>query len=291
MSDFIERRIKRTTIAAIVSIYCLAITWSIHSFFSWIFFGLVCYFGFLRFYFLYQLAPPVFKTTSNDNTSSPISESLKKRLGLLIGIAATFIIILAAFIFSKTGVEEMDQQEQQPELQNPSVVDESDAKSLLENGTQFYENQQYDSALKYYNAIGSGEKDFKESLYNKSLVNYDQKKYPEAIRIIRQCIKQFADYADAKQMLGDCYSVQQKQDSALVYYQQAYQQGGRNPQLCHWLGYLYDVKENFDQAKRYYKEALSLDSSRVEIYERLAALQPIDSAFYLSLAKRWNEKK
>jgi tetratricopeptide (TPR) repeat protein len=291
MSDITERRIKRTTIAAIVSVYGLAITWAIHPFFNWIFIGLVCYFGVLRFYFLRELAPPSFKTNFTNNASSPITESLKKRMGLLIGVTTILTMTLVAFIFSKKGIDETNLQEQQPELQNTNVIDPSDSRSLLETGTQFYESRQYDSALKYYNSIGSGDKDFKEALYNKSLVNYDQKKYPEAIRIIKQCIQQFADYADAKQMLGDCYSVQQKQDSALVYYQQAYQQGGRNPQLCHWLGYLYDVKENFDQAKPYYKEALGLDSSRVEIYERLATLQPADSVYYLSLAKRWREDK
>lgn len=275
MSDFVERRIKRVTIAATVSTYLVAITWPISPFIAWLFVGTAVYFVFLRIYFLKMVAPK--RTPLSANAKNFLFPGFNKK-------RAIFIVVMSAIGIALVLFKQLSEMGSIQELVSRDKIN-------LEKGIQFYQAQQYDSALACYNAIDPTTEEFKGALYNKALIYYDQKEYPKAIALVNQCIKKYDDYGTAKQLLGDCYSVQEKQDSALFYYEIAYEQGERNAQLCHWLGYLFDSKQNVDQAKKYYKEAVGLDSSRVEIYERLANIDVTDSLHYLSLAKRWRAKQ
>jgi hypothetical protein len=79
---------------------------------------------------------------------------------------------------------------------------------------------------------------------------------------------------EATQLIGDNFYNQEKYDSALNWYDNAYSKGLRNRYLCHLMGYINQTKGATDKAVLLYKEALQYDSSVVDIYERLVDLVP-----------------
>ena len=80
---------------------------------------------------------------------------------------------------------------------------------------------------------------------------------------------------------------QQATDKALESFSRAYDAGMRDAFLSHVLVYLYDNTGNTSRAIGYYKEALEMDSSRADIYARLAELEPSNASRYKKLAERW----
>jgi tetratricopeptide (TPR) repeat protein len=119
----------------------------------------------------------------------------------------------------------------------------------------FYEEKEYDSALFYCDKVLATEVNNSTALYYKGMVYYDQEKY----------------------------------DDALLWFKKAYDAGLRDAFLSHVLAYLYDEKQNTLQALIHYKEALQMDSSRADIYTRLAELEPTRAEAYKKLEQKWKK--
>ena len=114
-----------------------------------------------------------------------------------------------------------------------------------------------------------------------------QQQYEQSIEILKRCVSTHSDYNEAYLALGNNYYDQKKQDEAFPWYVKAYDAGVKDAFLSHVLAYLYDNKGNTVKAIPLYKEAVQLDSSRADIYPRLAELEPANAGKYNELAARW----
>jgi hypothetical protein len=92
-------------------------------------------------------------------------------------------------------------------------------------------------------------------------------------------------------VLGDSYGALKQNDSSFIWFDRAYQNGARSAYLSHWLGYLYDDKGSTSQGIEFYKDALKQDSTRTQIYDRLAELEPDKADWYKKKSAQWAEKK
>jgi tetratricopeptide (TPR) repeat protein len=118
--------------------------------------------------------------------------------------------------------------------------------------------------------------------------HYEDEQYQEAIRTLQPLMTEEVNDIIPILILGDSYYALQRYDSAYVYYDDAYLLGERSPFLCHALAYMLDEKGDTENAIKLYKESVSMDSARVEIYQRLSELEPQNSSAYLHLKQRFS---
>jgi tetratricopeptide (TPR) repeat protein len=154
-------------------------------------------------------------------------------------------------------------------------------------GNSFYSNGQYDSALIYYDRVLKIDSKNSSGLYNKGLVHYQKKEYQKSMDILRQCISLYPDNTDAMMVLGDNYYSQDQLIQAQDWYKKAYDKGARTAALSNVMAYIYDRQNQKSEAIRFYKEALQQDSSLVDVYTRLADLEPAYSDWYKKKAQAW----
>lgn len=129
------------------------------------------------------------------------------------------------------------------------------------------------------------------SAYAKAQQEYNNQNYRSSISIARNALAEDPNNNDLMLMLGDSYGVLKQNDSSFIWFDRAYQNGVRSAYLSHWLGYLYDDKGNIAEGIRFYKDALKQDSTRTQIYDRLAELEPNKAEWYKKKSVQWAEKK
>ena len=105
--------------------------------------------------------------------------------------------------------------------------------------------------------------------------------------VLRQCMSLYPDNTDAFMLLGDNYYAQDQLILALDSYKQASAKGARTAGLSNVMAYIYDQQNQKSEAIRYYKDALQQDSSLVEVYSRLAYLEPNKADWYEKKAQAW----
>lgn len=142
----------------------------------------------------------------------------------------------------------------------------------LNRGNSFLNNGMPDSAMAMYEKTLEYKPDSEDARYNIAIIYYNRKSYRDAIQVTKEVLQYNPDYLDGKLLIGDCFYNQSQLDSALQWYEQAYETGYRSAVLCHLMAYIYDVKEKPSVAISLYKEAIGQDSSIVEIYSRLGEL-------------------
>ncbi len=279
--------------------YSFALLHALGAFFGWVLFAGASYCFALAFYYR-RLSMPQQESSHqqwtqpnrpfNQTATTQISfTKILRFLPMIIG--AIVIVSIAAAIFS-VGSNIADNE--QNTVTDDSAVSEtieqkpSTAEAFVDRGNEFYNNNEYDSALFYYGEALKLKPDYQEAEYNIALVYSNQTKYDEAITVIDRCLQQHPDYGEAWQLKGDCVYYQKKEDEALGLYEKSYALGTRNAYLSHMLAYLYDVRENTSKAIGLYKEAIQLDSSKVEVYKRLAELEPDKADWYTRKAEQWS---
>jgi tetratricopeptide (TPR) repeat protein len=164
------------------------------------------------------------------------------------------------------------------------------AEEWLGTGTWHSNNSAYDSAIFYFDKVLEVEPGNTLALYNKGLSLYNLGKYQEATFPLEEAIKTQPGYSQAMLLLGDCHYNAVNYSPALDWYTRAYELGERSANLSHLLAFLHDNNGQTDSAIAFYKETLSMDSSRVDIYERLAVLDPVNAGEYTRLAGRWKSQ-
>jgi tetratricopeptide (TPR) repeat protein len=97
------------------------------------------------------------------------------------------------------------------------------------------------------------------------------------------------NYDDAILVIGDDYSFEARYDSAIFWYEKAYANGVNSAGLFHAMGYVYDQLNEKQKAVNFYQRAVGSDSSKTEIYARLAELDPDNAPTYLSLYNKFKE--
>jgi tetratricopeptide (TPR) repeat protein len=286
---------------AIAFLLLLALFSSLGSFVVWFAGAIAGYFGFLAFYYsprsiFFNQFLSTEKSTRPDYASSEDIQQ-KARKTFQIGTAALIVIFIILFIIGSR--DESDDKNNtkgvasgQADEENAVLLksDPGNIDALTAVGNKFYSDNLFDSAMAYYNRILAIEPRNPVALYNKGLVYYDQKEYLESIEILRTCLQIDPSNKDAAYVMGHNYYDQEQYDEAFTWYSKAYAAGLRDAFLSHALGYLYDEKkQNASRAIELYKEALSMDSSRVTIYTRLAELEPEKAVFYKRKAKEWTK--
>lgn len=289
-------------IICVVSLFALALFWSVDSSFRWIFFGAAVAFGFIyllkRRIFDFKLTDFVQQPHQsqrarryNSPQIAPLTNSQKGALYFGVGTLIALIVSFAIYAVS-TGFEDPASEEQTLEVVPETTYSSSDnADDVLEQGNGFYNNSQFDSALVYYKRALALRPGFKEAIYNVALIYSSQSDYSNAISVLRECLERYPDYGEGLQLMGYCYVRQEQNDEALTFYERAYATGTRNAELSHYLAYLYDLKNNTVRAIEFYKEAIQQDSSKVEVYKRLAELEPEKAEWYNGKAEAWSGNK
>jgi tetratricopeptide (TPR) repeat protein len=293
-----SKLVKRYVRLAIVSAFLLAFFWPLGSFFFWIFFGAGSYFTFLAFYNRPRPKPEATREEyARHEWHQPDQGSnvriAPKNIKLIVGvvvIAAFFFLLILMIIGFATGdnsspqnVEEISINENRELLSSdPNNID-----ALTNLGNSFYATSEYDSALVYYEKVIKIDPQNSSGLYNKGLTLYSKKEYQNSMEVLRLCISLYPDNTDALMVMGDNHYSQDQFEQAMTWYKQAYSKGVRTSGLLNVMAYIYDQQKQNSEAIRFYKEALQQDSSLVDIYNRLAELEPERAAWYKKKAEAW----
>ncbi len=124
-------------------------------------------------------------------------------------------------------------------------------------------NQEYETALSFYNKIPASAPEYNEALYGKAYAAYNRKDYGNATQLFKQYLQKGSsdvNKTDAEVRLADCYYVQKQYDEALNLYDKASRMAGAD------LEYLYFQKGMTLVNTSYTDEALSTFSTLVQTY-------------------------
>lgn len=271
-------RYLRWTIA---SCGLLALLWPLGNFVFWIMLGFISYFGFLSYYHQPKERPtferPGRATQQNANPVQAVWAFIRKLkpIHLIVAIGGVGLILMILVPNLSSSVSESVSLEADPIVNIDSLVD---------IGNERYNRGEYESALNYYDQVLQADPTNQFGLYNKALVYYSKKDYRKSISLVNYCIQENPDYGPAYYLLGDDFKFINQTDSALYFFEKAYDLGVRDPGLLQNLGDIsYDQKEN-KRAIQFYKEAVEQDTTLVLVYERLAELVPSKAENYLRKA-------
>lgn len=288
-------RIKRLVRLTLVSAFLLAFLWPLGSFFIWIFLGTTSSLIFLIFYYSPRSQSSDEKKYSKSHRAKPptregsIADSKKnlKRI-VLFGVISAFsllsILMVIGFIWGDetTNARVMNEEDRAALKANPNDLD-----ALTNMGNHFYSENEYDSALSYYDKVLSIDPKNSSGTYNKSLVYYQKKDYTQSIEWSKKAVGIDPENTDAIIITGDSYYALENFNEAITWYQKAYLQGARGKELLYLMGYIYDKRNEQPEAIRFYKETLQQDSSYLDIYDRLIELEPTQAKRYQKMAEKW----
>lgn len=301
------RKAKFYLSLGIVSFLLMGFFWALDTSIIFIFAGIGTFFGFLFFWnYPWQLSTKQNKNSSSSSgwtgqqtkqgwtyppqpdkrTRTRINATTIKVLATLFG-GVLFFVVVVALIVSDGDEQASDyftQAESYRTLDNfdssryyylKTIKSDPDHVDAWNNyGVLWMSAERYDSALYNFDQALNVNPDYEAARYNKALIYYYQKNYRKSLKEDFGLIEINPYYNDALQLAGDNYYAQQKYDSALMWYQNGYDNGHRNAWLCHVMGYLYDVKGETTTAISLYQEAVSYDPYKTDVFTRLGELLP-----------------
>jgi cytochrome c-type biogenesis protein CcmH/NrfG len=294
-NDIANRQARKWLRACLGFALAFGLTWALPAFFNWTLLAAALFS--LTMYWLKQPRAakpspgPTFRQRPSQPAAAPAGpEMVVKRVIVLVALSmfGLFVLLMLIGLFASDDTAETTTVDPVAgEYRDALEANPNDLDALTNVGNRFFENNQYDSALAYYDRVLEIEPQNAAALYNKGLIYYNQQQYEKSVELLNQCIRANPDYTDAYLIQGHNYYDRQRLDEALTWYNRAYERGMQNAFLSHVLAYIYDTKGNLARALPLYKEALQLDSTRVDIYPRLAELEPTQAARYNALAERW----
>lgn len=295
-----KKLVRRYTRLAIISAFLLAFFWPLGNFFFWIFFGAGSYFAFLAFYYRpraeraeerFEHSRPTWQQPDKPGSMNiKVSPKNVKLIIVLVSFSVFLFMIILMIIGFATGDDAVSQNTEDTAIsQNRELLssDPTNLDALTNIGNSFYASGQYDSAIVYYDKVLEVDPQNSSGLYNKGLALYSKQDYAKSMEMLRQCITLHPDNTDAYIIMGDNHYSQDQFTQALTWYKQAYDKGARNSGLLNIMAYLYDRQNQRSEAIRLYKETLQLDSSLVDVYSRLAELEPNNADWYKKKAEAW----
>lgn len=241
------------------------ITFSLNGVFNWVFFCLAAYALFLSYFYL-PVQPKIFqkrgggRASSYSNPATQQTSSVVTARRIVFAIAGVFFGIFALLMIIGIFTNDDGDSSSTTSIESPAegydqgeTADQPTASSLISQGNDFFNNQQYDSANKYYEDALEVDPSAMEAVYGKGIVLYNQG----------------------------------RTDDAYIQFQRAYDGGFRFSWLSWVLGKRLDDRGEQVRAGALYHEALSMDSSYSEIYTRLAEFEPGNRDKYLRLAEKY----
>lgn len=280
---------------AIVFLLLFAVFWSLGPFFFWILLGLSSYFIFLAFYssdikitlFEQRKAPenPYRAYPPSDRTSVPPQVlTLRKvfRLIVLSFLALFVFFFLIGVFFGKDHESNMDAKSEpvKIESENSDVSEGDQVNDYTNKGNDFFAQTNYDSALNYYERALALDRNNQYALYDKALVFYMRQDYRGSMKIVKKCLLDHPDYNEAWWLLGDDYSSVNNYDSAIYCLERAYNNNYSDPGFLQLMAETYLKKDNREQAKVFYLKVIELDTTKAEVYKKLAELDPGNAERY-----------
>lgn len=286
----LERKIRRSGVAAIVFAYLLALFSSIDSSFFWIFLGAATYSVFLWAYYRAQKNPAPERPANPWFASGPQTSSNKSRLRVLLPIVVgiSMFIVIIRLIISAAGSNGESVNNPDQSSEETTTDGDQDLNALTEKGNQWYNQGKYDSALVYYNRVLATDPENKFALYNTALVQYAKKDFRRAVPILMNCTDNNPEYGEAWWLLGDVYLGLNNQDSTKICLDMAYDNGLRNGTFLQQLAGLYEQTDKV-KAFKLYLESISADSTLTDSYTKLSALDPEHADQYQRLIKKWKK--
>lgn len=152
--------------------------------------------------------------------------------------------------------------------------DPENVELYYERGNAFFNANTIDSALVMYDHVLTLAPQHEQAQYSKASIYYSQKNYRLAIDETKKIMVYNPAFVNGMLLIGDSFYNQSQLDSALRWYEGAYVGGYRSAILCHLMAYIYDVKGQTNKSIDLYREAIGQDSSIVDIYSRLGELVP-----------------
>jgi tetratricopeptide (TPR) repeat protein len=244
---------RRYFLWAVISLFLMALLRGLSSFFFTLFFWPAI--GLIIIGFYYQRAAKKEEQAKTAQWHQPDPPDVKnKRIILMVIASAVFLLVIISSLFSS----------------NKSDDSSNEAIKTEEPESQPEETN--------------------SSEYDKALLEYNKQNYKSSISVARKALVSDPNNNDLMSLLGEDYGALKQKDSSFVWFDRAYQNGARNAELSHWLGYLYDDKGSTSQGIQFYKDALKQDSTRTQIYDRLAELEPDKADWYKKKSSQWAQK-
>lgn len=242
--------VKRYTRLAIVAGFLLALLWPLNSFFFWIFFGATAYFAFLAFYY----RPRVEK--KEEFFSSPKFSTQQPRQSGPTNVAPKNVrLIIAVLIISVFAMFFL----------------------LIIIGIATSEEGAVEDTAPIDREVLQTEPNNLDALTNLGNSFYNKGQYDSALSYYERVLT--IDPTNS----GGLYN------KGLVFYQiKDYQKSMEALRKCISLyPYIYDQQNRKTEAIQFYKETLQQDSSLVEVYNRLAELEPGRAEWYKKKSEEW----
>jgi tetratricopeptide (TPR) repeat protein len=229
--------------------------------------------------------------TTSAQTTDAMAKGRKIALAVGIGFFVLFTIPFVVALFGSDDLTEsrffymaaqnhFDAQQYDSaytEYRRALALDPEYTEAMVGYGRCLFVRNERDSAVLIFDRALAVNPDYGEATYRKAQVYYDQKKYGEATTILTPLLIDEPEFYYAMLVMGDCYYALDNYVDALVWYENAYENGGiRGSDLCYIMGYIYETKQENARAIELYKEALTYDDSIVDIYKRLGQLLPGD---------------
>jgi tetratricopeptide (TPR) repeat protein len=126
-------------------------------------------------------------------------------------------------------------------------------------------------------------------IYNEAKSRFESQDYRGAITALRSDFASDTPDTQSVLLLGDSYYGLQQFDSAYIWFKEAYSRGERSAYLSHVIAYLLDQQGNSQEAVPFYKEAVRMDSTKADVFRRLAELEPENASYYK--ARQQNAEK
>lgn len=285
----------------ILFLFLFALLWSIGPFFFITPLALSFYFFFLHFYHASNFFDSIRQTFSNLGThkkpanpfqsfrprsaassSQDLSvQSQKVIRSLVLGFIIMFFTFFLIGIFSN---------DDEPAPAEESVVTEDaveDERTTLwnEKGNIALNNNLKDSALYYYDQALAIDPENMYALYNKSLAHILSQEYRQGNGLARRCLALHPNYDPAWWLLGYSYDLTNETDSSLYCLEQAYQHDYSDPEFLKLLAEVYLKKNRGSDALAVYQKVVETDTTQVDIYRKMAELDPSNSEQYLRKAR------
>jgi Tfp pilus assembly protein PilF len=138
----------------------------------------------------------------------------------------------------------------------------------------FLFNGQLDSANYYCDLALAVNPNYEWALLNKGKIFYSQKNYND-IQAFRKYEVAAPSSHEHDLMMGDELFNVQKYDSALFYYQRAYNENKKSPELCFLIGTILSERQNWNEAITYFNESIQIDSTFAKAHLSLADVYSI----------------
>ena len=210
-------------------------------------------------------------------TSNALQTFRKIVRNVIIALAALFAFFFIVGIF--VGQDDEPAAEATKEvIENSEPDDGTSAWNELGNAT--LDRKHYDSAILYYDKALAIDPQNTYALYNKGLTFTLQQDYSRANGFTRKCLRYHQDYNPAWWLLGYNYDLMYNTDSALYCLERAYSNGYNQPDFLQLVAEVYVKKNLRANAIKAYTMVLEQDSTKLDIYTKLAELDPSNADSY-----------